>query len=330
MYSCFFGLARYPFSMSPDADCIYATAAHREALSGLTYGILNRKGFVLLTGDAGMGKTTLCTRVIERLTTSKIQCTLVPNPILSPQEFLEWTLLKFGCTECPPTKVGKLIALQQFLAASHNEGKITVLIIDEAHKIPMETLEEIRLLGNLCSEGFPLLQVVLCGQNELVTLLNRDDLRQFKQRIGVRVSLAPLSAAEVSEYVRFRWTSAQPTCPFPFGPEALAEVARYSLGIPRLINSICDNALLIAFAEEQHSVTAEYIRETAQDLCLELDSPKPAATRPTAPAVMPVQLPAVPKVETFQVFEFSSFNRDATPGKPFLTRLARRIGFSQS
>ena len=173
------------------------TAQHREALAGLTYAILARKGFVVLTGNAGTGKTTLLTRILEHLPANRIQFSVIVNPSLTPAEFLEATLMDFGFADIPQSKAQRIALLQGFLWKGNREGKITAMIVDEAHKLSLEVLEEIRLLGNFESANEKLLQIVLVGQSELDGLLNRESLRQFKQRISLRLAIAPLTREEV-------------------------------------------------------------------------------------------------------------------------------------
>ena len=200
MYKPFFGLRKSPFNMTPDPEFLYLTQQHREALAGLTYAVLARKGFVVLTGDAGTGKTTLVTRVLQHLPPSSVQTSVISNPTLTPAEFLEATLLDFGFTDVPDSKAQRIARLQNFLLQGHREGKVSALIVDEAHKLTPELLEEIRLLGNFESADEKLLQVALVGQGELDELLDRDQLRQFKQRIAVRLSMSPISGTDIAQY----------------------------------------------------------------------------------------------------------------------------------
>ena len=333
MYFAFFGVERCPFAVSPDPDCLYAPAQYRDALSGLSYGILNRKGFLMLTGDAGTGKTTLCARVTSRVPSERMQATTISNPTVPPEEFLELLLWGFGHQEIPHAKVSKLIHLNCFLKSCWEQGKVAALIIDEAHLMPVATLEEVRMLGNLCQDGIPLLQIVFSGQNQLIDLFNRDDLRQLKQRIAVRVSLEALSQGQIGEYMQFRWRRAGASRPCPFTAEATACVATLSQGVPRVVNTLCDNALLFAFAEESLIVTAEHVRAAAKELCIE--PPAPA----TAPRSQPTKAESgatavggngvIPRIGN-PVFELQTLNRYLPPAQPLLARLARKLGFAQA
>ncbi len=275
MYTAFYSLKKKPFSMTPDPAFLYMTSQHREALTGLTYSILDRKGFLVLSGMAGAGKTTLLAWVLQNLPTDKVQVSVILNPTLTTEEFLEMALLDFGIEDVPPSKAKKLWILQKFLLASREQGKVSVLIVDEAHKLSYELLEEIRLLGNIEYMDEKLLQILLLGQRELDDVLNRPDLCQLKQRIGVRLSLQALSSGEVEAYIQHRWTVAGGAT-HPFTPEAIAVLKKGSAGIPRLINSICDNALTQAFADGGRTVEARHVELAMEDLRLN-DRPYVAA-----------------------------------------------------
>jgi general secretion pathway protein A len=254
----------------------------------LTYAILARKGIVLLTGDAGTGKTTVLSKVLRHLTmqgpgSGGVQSSLILNPTLTPDEFLEMVLADFGFSDIPASKSQRILKLQQFLLDGQAAGKVSVLVVDEAHKLSAEVLEEIRLLSNFEQTNQKLLQIVLAGQNELSQLLERPDLRQFKQRIAVRLELKPLSS-EVEQYIQYRWNKAGGQQTAPFEPEAIRGIAQWSHGIPRLINVICDNALLLAFGEEVSRVTFNHVHEICTDFKLADSNGKPASATPIAPA----------------------------------------------
>jgi general secretion pathway protein A len=234
----------------------------------MTYAILKRKGFVVLTGDPGTGKTTLLARVLDRLPNHLIESSIILNPTLTPAEFLELVMLQFDIQQVPVSKAQRLWKLQQSLSALHQQGKISVLVIDEAHKLSVEVLEEIRLLANLEYATDKFLQIVLLGQPELDDLLDRQDARQFKQRIAVRLYLDALAPAEAEEYIKFRWMEAGATEPLPFTAEALQGIIQWSRGVPRWINSLCDTAILLAYAEGSQSVGVHYAREAANRLGL--------------------------------------------------------------
>jgi general secretion pathway protein A len=267
MYHAFFGVESDPFSMAADPKLLFLNERHREVLAGLYYSILAQRGLVVLTGDAGTGKTTLLSRACAYVPEPRLQRSVILHSTLDANDFLELTLADFGVAQIPQSKAQRLLCLQRAVIAGHDHGKISVLIIDEAHKLSLEVLEEIRLLGNLDRNGTKLLQIVLAGQNELNGMLERHDLRQFKQRIAVRLHLYPLCGAEMERYIDYRWKKSG-GAQHPFSPAAMDGIVRWSRGIPRMINSICDNSLLIAFAQDCRSVTGEHVREACTDLHL--------------------------------------------------------------
>jgi general secretion pathway protein A len=288
MYEAFFGLKGNPFSMTPDPGALFWTSAHREALAGLTYAVTRRKGFVVLTGAAGTGKTTLLRKLLDTSPVN-IQASFVYNPTLTPSEFLELALTDFDMPQGPMNKAQRLLKLEQFLLDTHRAGQVAVLIIDEAHKLSPDLLEEVRLLTNFETAKQKLLQIVLAGQPELDGVLNRDDLWQLKQRIAVRLQIRPLTEPEISQYLTVRWTKAGGEEPVPFEKPAVDLIGKWSRGIPRIINGICDNALLMAFSAGRGSVGAGDILEVVHDLDLTTASTGLAArTNGAAPkAVVP-------------------------------------------
>src|SRR5258708_6851651 len=271
MYHAFFGLQRDAFSMTPDPSFLFFTDKHREALAGLLFAVSSRKGFLVLTGDAGTGKTTLLSRIMTSMPPEKAHFSFVLNPTLTAPEFLEMILLDFGVEKVPESKSQRLMLLQQLLLRGDRDGRTSVLIIDEAHKLTTERLEEVRLLTNFETAEHKLLQIILAGQTELTELLNREELRQLKQRIAVRVGVAALSVPEVSQYVQSRWTRAGASSDLPFTPEALRLIAGYSRGIPRVINAICDNSLMNAFGDDTRVIESRHIVEVASDLQLKVN-----------------------------------------------------------
>jgi general secretion pathway protein A len=289
MYERFFQLARTPFSMVPDPGLVHLTSQHADAISGLAFGVMDRKGYLMLTGEPGLGKTTALCALQELLVESNVQASVIFHPTLSGPEFLEMLMMNFGLEQIPASKALRLKMLQAFLVRSDNKGTVSALIVDEAHKLSPELLEEIRLLGNFEASDHKLLQIVLVGQNELQERLNLPELWQLKQRIAIRLTLRRLDRQQVGEYVQFRWTKAGASSPHPFTHEALDGISRWSGGIPRVINGICDNALLMAFAESTHTVDLELVREA----CIELDLPTPAFnSRPAPPPPVPNAAPA--------------------------------------
>jgi len=290
MYNGFFGLSRSPFSMTPDPRSLFLTDQHREALAGLSYAIVQQKGFAILEGQAGTGKTTLLRRLLEMLPQTEAMVSFVVNPILSADELLELLLIKFGVEDVPQSKALRLTRLELLLLNAHKSGRVPVLIVDEAHKLNNEVLEEIRLLTNFENDDCKLLQIVLTGQPELKDVLNRKDLWQLKQRIAVRLHIDPLSPEQVKQYIQHRWARAGATTVPPFGDDAIAVIAAHSRGIPRLINSICDNSLLAAYSENSLAVTPQIVSEVVVDLDLEVE---PQAKQPSVRA-MPIEKKALP------------------------------------
>ena len=268
MYKDFFSLQKLPFNLTPDPAFLFLPPKHREALAGLTYAVLERKGFVVLTGDAGTGKTTLINSVLSRLPAERVESSIILNPTLTASEFLESVLLDFDIPDLPASKAQRLWKLQEFLARTHHQNRFAVLVIDEAHKLSLDVLEEIRLLGNYETASEKSLQILLLGQSELDGLLNRRDLRQFKQRIALRLYIDPLAPLEIQQYIRFRWAKAGGKDAPPFNPDAVAGIVQWSQGIPRLINSISDSALLMAYGDESPLVGLNYVREAATNLGL--------------------------------------------------------------
>jgi len=340
MYKEFFGLQQFPFNLTPDPSFLYLPSKHREALAGLTYAILERKGFVVLTGDAGTGKTTLIHSVLSRLPSDRVESSIVLNPTLTASEFLEGVLLDFDLRDVSASKAQRLWHFQEFLARVHRENRLAVLIIDEAHKLSLEVLEEIRLLGNFESQTSKYLQILLSGQSELDDLLDRHELRQFKQRIAMRLYIDRLAPLEIQRYICFRWAKAGGREDPPFTADAIAGIAQWSQGIPRLINSICDSALLMAYGDESPLVGLNYIRSAAVNLAL-TDSGARLLFNPTN-ATGPTDKSAGPHIVLSEASEkgvssspanpdagFPSLTHygDPKPNSTLLKRLAEKFGF---
>jgi len=319
MYYQFYGVHKAPFNSTPDPDFLYLAAQHREALAGLSYAILARKGFVVLTGAAGTGKTTLLTHIMHHLPATRVQYSLILNPTLSSSEFLEAAMMDFGLENVPVSKAQRISELQNFLWRAHQAGQISALIVDEAHKLSLDAIEEIRLLGNFESANEKLLQIALVGQCELDDLLNSRQLWQFKQRIARRMTVSPLPAEEVGPYIQYRWTTAGGG-EAPFSAEALAVIARETQGIPRLINVTCDNALVDAFGDGSALVEERHVIGACRDLQLSAPAPQPA--------LLP---PAVPE-QALDAFPLKTLERyRAAPVHPpsLIGRLRNRLGLTE-
>jgi general secretion pathway protein A len=266
MYLQFYGLNDLPFRLAPDPKYLFRTESMVEAMANLEYGIDSGKGIIVVTGEAGTGKTTTLRSNLKSLD-RRVMAAYIFNPLLSTDEFFDTLLSEFKLSP-QPSKSAMLRAMGHLLLSRHLQGLRTVLFVDEAHLLPAHLLEEIRLLSNFETNREKLLQVILCGQPELLDVLEQPQLRQFKQRIALRCSIQPMSLNQTSEYIRWRLCIAGSTNEALFEPEALALIHSVSTGIPRTINNICDNALMIGFSEESNSITAEMVSEVIELLGL--------------------------------------------------------------
>ena len=291
MYKAFFKLTRNPFDLTPDPTYFVSTRRHNEALAALHYGIRRHKGFVVVTGEVGTGKTLLLRCLLRLLKESKdIAYAYLFNSRLSPAEFLQYILSDFGLPASGKNKSELLLDLGQFLVSRGSKGLTTVLIVDEAHHLSEELLEEVRLLSNLETTDDKLLQIVLVGQPELDQKLDSVGLRQLKQRVALRAQLGPLDAQETKEYIehRLRVAGLEGEPGHLFGPEAVAAVYRHSRGFPRLINTVCENALIIAYARQLPKINVDVVEDVAKEFRLDhasVTEPEGAAT----PSEMDVQ-----------------------------------------
>jgi general secretion pathway protein A len=267
MYLAFFGIAEKPFAITPDPRYLYLGARHADALAHLVYGINDAGGFIQLTGEVGTGKTTTIRSLLARAP-KDAEIALIINPRLSPLEFLQTICeeLGIGIAEDETGNAKELVdQLNRYLLRAHAAGRRVVLIVDEAQNLTVEVLEQVRLLTNLETESQKLLQIILIGQPELRELLDRNDLRQLAQRITARYHLQPLEREETAAYVRHRLRVAGATSEI-FTPAALREVHHCSGGVPRVINVICDRALLAAYTEDQHEVRPALVRRAAGEV----------------------------------------------------------------
>src|SRR5271154_770660 len=283
MYKAFFNLTRNPFDLTPDPTCFVPTKRHNEALTALYYGIRRHKGFVVLTGEVGTGKTLLLRCLLRLLKQSKdIAYAYLFNGRLSPTEFLQYIISDFGLPTSGKNKSDLLFDLGQFLVARGAKKLTTVLIVDEAHHLSADLLEEVRLLSNLETTDDKLLQIVLVGQPELDEKLDSVGLRQLKQRIALRSHLEPLDPGETKGNIERRLqlagaNSAEQTL---FPVETVADIYQHSRGIPRLINTICENALIAGYARQMRSITPDIINDIATDFRLNIVHHQPRAEKP--------------------------------------------------
>jgi len=276
MYKAFFDLTRNPFELTPDPSFLFSTKRHNEALAALYYGVRRHKGIVVVTGEVGTGKTLVLRCLLQLLKqSSDIAYAYLFNSQLSPTEFLQYILADFGLPAFGKNKSELLFDLSQFLVSRGSKKLTTVLIVDEAHHLSMELLEEIRLLTNLETADDKLLQIVLVGQPELDEKLDSVGLRQLKQRIALRARLDPLDQDETKGYIERRLAIAgnASVVSTMFPPQTIASIYRKSKGFPRLINTICENALISAYARQVRSLTSEIIENVAQDLRLDVVHP---------------------------------------------------------
>jgi general secretion pathway protein A len=275
MYEHFYGLAEKPFSLTPDPKYLYRSQSHGNAFDLLQYAIDRREGFVVVTGDIGTGKTTLCRALLEQIDRTTFTA-LVLNPFLTEEDLLKRILQDFGVISREDLKTGRLVnatkqelieTLYEFLLSLIPLNAGAVLIIDEAQNLPLTVLEQIRILSNLETDKEKLLQIILVGQLNLLTLLRSPEMRQLDQRVSIRYQLEPLDAGSVAAYVSHRLAIAGGNeAAVTFASRALKEVHRWSGGIPRLINLICDRALLAAFSIRSNLITVEMVAHAAENL----------------------------------------------------------------
>ena len=278
MHEEYYGFSEKPFSLTPDPKYLYKSESHANAFDLLQYAIRRREGFVVVTGDIGTGKTTLCRAILEQLD-RKTFTALVLNPFLSEEDLLRLVLQDFGVVSREEIKRGRLAGvskqelietLNEFLLSLLPLGAGALLIIDEAQNLPRPVLEQIRVLSNLETNKEKLLQIVLVGQLNLKDLLRSPDLRQLDQRVSIRYELKPLTRDETSAYIAHRLTIAGGGAAVSFAPKAIDLVHKYTRGIPRLINLICDRALLGGYSARSNRITPEMMKAAAAGLNLKI------------------------------------------------------------
>ena len=271
MYLEYYGLKQTPFDITPNPRFLFHSKKHHEAFNHLLYGIRERKGFVQLTGEVGAGKTTLCRALLEKLD-ANFSTALILNPVLNADELMKAIATEFGLNVKGCDRLETIAAISEFLLQQIVNGRETVLIIDEAQNLTEDLLEQVRLISNIETDDRKLLQIVLLGQPELRDRLNSYRLRQLRQRITVRYHLAPLTRAEVGQYIRHRLAYAGANGTPQFTRLALWRVFNYSRGIPRLVNAVCDKALLAGFVEQSERINYRMvgcaIRELEGDIHL--------------------------------------------------------------
>ena len=267
MYESFFGLTDKPFALTPNPKYVFYSQQYREAEGQLLYGINNREGFMLVTGQPGTGKTTLCRDLIEKLDKSRIHSALIFNPFLNAHEMLAALLGEFGISSVQHASRKDLLdRLNQFLLAQLVLGKSCVAIFDEAQHLSTEFLEQIRVLSNLETDQEKLLQIVLVGQPELLDKIRTPGMAQLDQRVSIRCRLTDLDEQETDRYIHHRMNVAGARGQVRFDAKAIAEIYRASSGVPRLINLVSDRALLAAYTEQSRDITTNHVRKAVQAL----------------------------------------------------------------
>jgi general secretion pathway protein A len=265
MYNSYFGLLESPFSVTPDPRFFYTNPVYLETYAALRYGIEAKKGFIVVTGEVGTGKTTLLRKLLHNFETN-VHSVFIFNTYVNFPELLQVTLRDLGLAPKDTTRVTLLEELNRYLIEQLKRDHTVAMLIDEAQNLSVETLENLRLLSNLETDQEKLLQIVLMGQPEFEAKLDQPELRQLKQRVAVQCRLGPLDADEVGPYIDFRLRTAGYEGRGLFHRDAVQQIAFYSKGIPRLMNMICDNALLIAYAESRKIVPVDIIKQVARDL----------------------------------------------------------------
>jgi general secretion pathway protein A len=314
MYRYFYGINDFPFGACPDPRFLYKMPHVQEALACLQYGIASRKGFVVMTGEVGTGKTTLLKSVLSSFTDRRISTAFVFNPRLDTLDFLEFVLADFGIPAnprgrpgMPQTKSGMLMQLNRWLIDRFRNGELCAIVVDEAQNLSWELLEEIRLLTNLETSSEKLVQIVLSGQPELEEKLRDPSVRQLRQRISLWCRTRPLTAEETKAYVTNRLRIVGATQPV-FSPEAVQVVHNYSKGIPRVINLICEHAMISAYVEQIKPIPPRIVESVCRELDLDSQpfvlSPMAMAGMPEEPMPMSSNInPVVSTADTFKDIE---------------------------
>ncbi|MBL0224276.1 MAG: AAA family ATPase [Geobacteraceae bacterium] len=256
MYCEFFGFSEKPFTITPNPQFIYLSDHHREAFAHLLYGIDSHAGFIAMTGEVGTGKTTVLRTLLSQLDSDKYRSALIFSPCLSGEQLLASICREFGVTPDDHNSFGYLDALNLFLLDQHTAGRTVVLVVDEAQNLTPDVLEQVRMISNLETERDKLIQIILAGQPELDDVLNRHDLRQLNQRITVRCRLTPMNRRDTSEYIRHRLKVSGYRAPGLFSSGAVKRIYRFSRGVPRLVNIVCEQALVMAWTQEACSITS--------------------------------------------------------------------------
>jgi general secretion pathway protein A len=291
MYQKFFGLREGPFNVNPDPRYLFLTRQMQEALAGLTYGIQNRKGFILLTGEVGTGKTTLLNRLLDWLHGQRVSTAFIFNSQMDVNQLFDFIMADFEIPCESREKSQMLLRLNHWLLERYRSGGTAVLIVDEAQNLSLEVLEEIRLLTNLETSTEKLLQIVLTGQPELEERLKLPQLRQLRQRITLRSRTAPLSLEETFGYIAERLRIAGANGEAIFSKEAVQAVHLYSRGIPRVVNLLCEHSMINAYVDHLRPVPAHLVEEVAREFQLdEIEPTAPVSFRANTQQTMDARL----------------------------------------
>jgi len=289
MYKEFYGLREKPFALTPDPQFLYLSESHRTALDSLLYGIAQREGFIVITGDIGTGKTTICRAVLEKLD-KKVKTAVIFNSFLTEGKLLESILRDFGSPSKGRTKYDRINALNEFLLQLVSHGENAVLIIDEAQNLSISVIEQIRMLSNLETEKEKMLQIILFGQLELDQKLRSDELKQLNQRISIRHHLMPLTQMEMESYISQRLMVAGSQGSITFSKSALNEIYKFSKGTPRLVNLLCDRALLGGFVEQNFHINKWIIKKAKSSLSGKEEAPKPFYSYTLSKKLVPLRI----------------------------------------
>jgi general secretion pathway protein A len=280
MYKSFFGLKENPFNVNPDPRFLFLTQQIEEALAGLMYGIQTKKGFITLTGEVGTGKTTLINRLLDWLHQRRTRTAFLFNSRMNTNQLFDFILAEFDIPCESRTKSQQLLKLNQWLLERFRSGETAVLVVDEAQNLSYPVLEEIRLLTNLETSTEKLLQIVLSGQPELEEKLKLPQVRQLRQRITLRCKTLPLTTEQTVDYITERLRIAGATGEPIFGKEAVETIHLYSMGIPRVVNLLCEHALVNSYVDQQRVVTAKVVEDVAREF--QLDEVEPVAPAGTS------------------------------------------------
>jgi general secretion pathway protein A len=265
MYENFYGFREKPFEITPDPKFLYLSESHKEALAHLTYAVRERKGFTVITGEVGTGKTILVQTLLSKLD-GNTKTAYLFNPMMGSTDFLHYICQDLGLKSQKKSKGQHLSQLHKFLMSCYSKNETVVLIVDEAHKLDPKLLEEVRLLTNLETSKNKLLQVILIGQPELNEIMEKPEFRQLKQRVSLRYHVQPLNKEDTKKYVRKRLRIAGTFNLNIFTPKAINKIYQYTKGIPRLINIVCDNALLMGYATDQKVIGRKIVHEAIKNL----------------------------------------------------------------